>query len=869
MSILNVNKSTSTDGIKKTIDKESEEVVLGILQKGIYAYPVKSTIRELISNAYDANIERETAKNILNGKDKIEDHYDLTKINGIYHASGWDPDYYDLNYLSDDPNVYLYYEEGPSRDVLRIKDDGIGLGKDRLVGYFKLGYSSKRTQKGSLGKWGLGNKSALSLGIDSYTVINRYNGKKFRFEVYFDNVVSTTPKFSNGKLNEFITVTVSQPTEKGDNIDKDFIFYYEDTEEVNGLELVVPVQKHYKKEFFRAIEEQLMYIPNVVFQVKKLNDIRLDTVDIAAKILYRDDNIVISESTLLNYPHILLGAGEGLINYGAVDFQALELEPKRGAVGLILDINDVEVTPSREAVVWSPKTRKAVISSYNQIVDTATKLINKELANAVDYWEWIQKAGSIKNALIKNQSSDGSVLQKLSGIIDASAINRIYYQKHNMNKLYTSDVKEIIGDKLLVRIFSYERYERKIKRVKIKSVNAVSGLTAFINDGPSDKYKDRYIYENVTNGNYVVIKRLDQWSTEKTSNLIGNSNLLLSYSDITVPEDIMDLYLKEEVDGDVFDDDESSTTTIDPNRLAKLRKLEQKILFHQARDDNGSIVYSSQEIKISDILAKYKDQIVVYGTFGERALMDSILGMFPYMIFDIVPSYKMPYSVNSTEIVAMYQELLNSKGIGKVNAILVSKDNSKYIEDKSNFQHISEFIIESYTDGKLVFNKIIRFVLTIKYIKKLIASYNIPALGKNLVDAPAIGAFYGKEFVQMILLSEIFSSSIVTGMATLVTNAVAYELGKGKVDLSTSQDYLETVDKFFPEELCDIVDEITDLHIIDTKAVEKAEEYCKFYSKYNPILREINYASDIDILEVLHPLVKHYEEFPKEGDYFQ
>ena len=108
MSILNVNKSTSTDGIKKTIDKDSEEVVLGILQKGIYAYPVKSTIRELVSNAYDANIERETAKKILKGEDQIKDHYDVTKVGGIYHSSGWDPDYYDLKYLSDDEKVYLH-----------------------------------------------------------------------------------------------------------------------------------------------------------------------------------------------------------------------------------------------------------------------------------------------------------------------------------------------------------------------------------------------------------------------------------------------------------------------------------------------------------------------------------------------------------------------------------------------------------------------------------------------------------------------------------------------------------------------------------------------------------------------------------------
>ena len=154
MSILNVNENVSSHGIKKTIDKQSEGVALDILQRGIYAYPIKSTVRELASNAYDANIEREVAKKILAGVDSVEDHYDVEKINGAFHASGWDADYFKEEYLSSDDNIYLYYEEGAKKDVLRIKDNGVGLGKDRLVGYFSLAYSSKRSQKGALGKWG-------------------------------------------------------------------------------------------------------------------------------------------------------------------------------------------------------------------------------------------------------------------------------------------------------------------------------------------------------------------------------------------------------------------------------------------------------------------------------------------------------------------------------------------------------------------------------------------------------------------------------------------------------------------------------------------------------------------------------------------
>ncbi len=882
MSILDIKKSVSDDGIKKTIDEKSHDVALDILQRGIYAYPVKSTVRELASNAYDANVERDTAKQILLGKEAVEDHYDMEKIDGAFHASGWDPDYYDLKYLSDDKNVYLYYEEGVQRDTLRIKDNGIGLGKDRLVGYFQLAYSSKRAQKGALGKWGLGNKSALSLGIDSYTVINRYNGKKFRFEVYLNNVVSVTPKFSNGKKNNFITVSVPQPgteeitnpdtgevTTRNITINKDFIFFYEDTEETNGLELVIPVKKHEKKEFFRAIEEQLMYIPNVIFQHKKQEEFGFTTVDIAAKVLYRDTHIVISETTLLNYPHILLGAGEGLINYGAVDFEALELEPKRGAVGLILDINEVEVTPSREAVVWSAKTRAAVVKSYNEIVDTATKLINQELNNATDYWDWIQKAGSIKSALVTNKSATGSVLQKLSGIIDASTINKIYYRKEGMNKLYTSSVKDIMGDKLLVRIFGYDNWGRKVKRDKIKSVNSVSGYNTYVTEGASNKYKDRYIYEQIENKEYVVVKRLEFWQSEKTSNLIGNSNKLLSYDNVVVPEDFMDLYLKEEVDGSSFDDDESISVTVDPTRLAKLRKLEQKVLFHKAYANSNAITYTSNEVKISNILRDYSKETVIYGSFANRSLINEVVGLFPHKIFSIINYYDVPYHVQDTDLLDTYEKTLASKEVSEVNAMLISKENVKYLSDKENFQHISEFLVESYKDNKLVFNKTLRFALTFHLISKILDKHNINSLNKDFYDLDTVNKFYTSEFLNLRLFAEFFKSAVSDFISPFFNAAILYEMGKDNLDSSTSQDYLDAVDKHLPEELCEMIDEIEDLHIIDVDLVNKAEEYCQFYAKYNPILKTIRYASDVDIIDTLYPLVQNYERFPEESKYFQ
>lgn len=873
MSILNVNVDKFDEGIKKTIDKNSEGVALDILQRGIYAYPVKSTIRELASNAFDANIERETAKSILKGESKIEDHYDVELKDGAYHASGWDPDYYDIKYLSDDMNVYLMYDEGDKRDTLRIKDNGIGLGKDRLVGYFQLAYSSKRTQKGALGKWGLGNKSALSLGIESYTVINRYNGKKFKFEVFLNNVVSTTPKFGNNRTNDHIVVTVMQPAEDGGMKPVDFIFYYEDTTESNGLEVIVPVKKHEKKQFFRAIEEQLMYIPNVVFQVKGQGSYSYDTVDIAAKILYRDENIIISESTVFDFPHLLLGTGKGLINYGKVDFESLELEKKRGAVGLILNINDVEVTPPREAVVWSAKTRNAVIDTYNKIVETATKIINKELDSAFDYLEWIQKAASIKNALVTSAASTGTVLQKLSGIIDASAVNKIYYLHHGMKKMYVSDMGEMFGDKLLIRTFSYSKHDRKINREKMKSVNSMANATIYITSGASDKYRDRYLFEQVEQKPFIVIKLLENWSVEKISNLVGKSSYAKVYDDIIVPEDIIDMYLAEEAGGNTFDDEESTSVSIDPNRLAKLRKLEQKILFHVPYNYYAStdITYSKKEIKISEIVSNYINDLVVYGSFDDRDLINSVVRNFTANTFSIIDLGRLSYSYRGTgpdnKVVPMYGKLLHDKNIDKVSAMLVSKENEKYIKSMHNFIHIRDFIIDSYKDGLLVFNKNIRLAMTLHTVADILNKYSIPD-PESLINEDEYRKFYGESFSNILVFRAFSSTSISRTIDPFFKIAIVYELNKDTADDIALNDYLQTIDSLLPEALCDKVDEITDVHIVDVDLIKQVEAYCSKISRYVPILREVAHSSDLPILGILKPLIEKYEGYPEEINYF-
>src|SRR5579859_1328598 len=157
--------------MNKTIDASAMTMTLDLLQKYQYQYPIKSTVRELMSNAIDSTAEREMAKSILSGEKTVEDYF--VEIEGEqYKDSHFDRDYYDLRWLSDDNQVYITYKvgNGLERDQVTISDNGVGLGGKRLEKYFTLGYSTKRLSKLPLGKFGIGGKAALSVGVDYFTM---------------------------------------------------------------------------------------------------------------------------------------------------------------------------------------------------------------------------------------------------------------------------------------------------------------------------------------------------------------------------------------------------------------------------------------------------------------------------------------------------------------------------------------------------------------------------------------------------------------------------------------------------------------------------------------------------------------------------
>ena len=359
----------STDevvGIKKEIDEGAYDLIFQALQEDIYSFPIKSFVRETISNSLDAAAERRIAEAILYNNEPVDNYYRQEHDDKLLKDSAWDPSYFKLEHLSSDDHVKVKYKEGATRDTISISDRGVGLGNKRLKGWFKIGYSSKRNMRGLYGKFGMGAKAGLATGIEYFTMTTWYNGYKSSFMVFKHDYDPMTQEHPEGK-KEVWKVTMAD----GKEVEK--IIYWEPTTRKNGVKVTLPVKKHNKNAFLSAVRQQFSYFRGqVILTYPYNNGSGYGTDKLDGTPLYESDTILIPESSPYSIPHIIVDG----INYGPISWQELELENRQGRFGLKVKANDVDITQSREALKWTDKTKKVVLDGLKAAKKEAASYIS-------------------------------------------------------------------------------------------------------------------------------------------------------------------------------------------------------------------------------------------------------------------------------------------------------------------------------------------------------------------------------------------------------------------------------------------------------------------------------------------------------------
>lgn len=278
--------------------------------------------------------------------------------------------------------------------------------------------SSKRLSKNQLGSFGLGAKSLLATGIDYYTVTSYYNGRQYSFNVFKDHVVSAISKFNDDGSTNDIEVFFA-------GTENEYSVYFRTTKELNGVIIEAEVKRHRKFDFINSIENQLGFIPDIELLMLDGQMEFFDPVprSISTKVLFSSPEILVGDTDYYAVPQILLkpGADSNIkISYGTINFEELEMKKYSGNVSFIMNINDVDVTPSRENVIWNTKTREAIKKMFNTAQNTVMNIIEEKIKGEKTLPDYLALLSTFKD---KNAIAGLSELYK---IIDTSKIDNTF-----------------------------------------------------------------------------------------------------------------------------------------------------------------------------------------------------------------------------------------------------------------------------------------------------------------------------------------------------------------------------------------------------------------------------------------------------------
>jgi hypothetical protein len=738
-------------GVAKKINKGAEKLVFDILQATQYSTPIPSTVRELVTNACDAQREKEIAIEILTGTKQVSDYY-ITRDGEQYSDSNFDLSYYSISNLDIVRNhIEITYQHNDGIgycDKLFIKDYGVGIGAKRLEGILELGYSTKRNTSQNFGAFGLGAKVALSTGVDFYTIETVYNGKRFKANCFNYKTDFIIPKFNltTGQINPSITLSDGS------------VVYYEDTVDLNWTEVSFGVKSHNSSRFNEAIEEQLNYLDNVRFYVE-MNGHKMEQ-KIKSEIIYNSKNLIVSTNNYLRKPHIVIVKEEGAetgINYGYVDFRELEMQDLYGPVGLKCPIKQfyideegqeviiqdgVEVTPSREKVIWSDSTKAFIQKLIDAAADEVTELVEKELLET-DFLKWLDTCRQVIGGKTNNKNSDNPserTLAILSNIIDTKSIKPKY--SPNPSIKFTSIPSTLNGftlkihDKKTIKSFKSSGVTAEFQYTsdKIDHWEQIGDKKVFYRTGNANKYKDFYLHNKY--GVFVTIKKINlsylqeqidtpgmpdidiahyqaectkkKYNQDLIEPLIKSSELYESYDDIVLPDNIKELFDGAEASASIKESGGSLTPE-------ERRKLNSQIVGYTLRPDNSRTAGNSYKDFVWDKVEPTLRTVInstiptYYGTDEDAEKLKMAAAILNNFNMKFSTGIKNNYSwipYGSPNDTLYYFDCLATRFTDRNNYFSVkpnvdyseqtqllklSESNVKHVRDLANYKHIDEF----------------------------------------------------------------------------------------------------------------------------------------------------------------------------------
>jgi len=228
-----------------------------------------------------------------------------------------------------------------------VEDFGIGLDADDVKNIIsKYGKSTKRDSNTELGMMGLGFKAPLAYSSSFYFVA-RKNGMERKYMMY-----------------------------EGEDTNSIDLLYEKETDQPNGVKVIVPVNYSDRYNFTSKIKEQLAYFESVYFDVEPRAgyDVPNDFT------IHRAEHYQYSSLALNNDMHLCLDN----VSY-PIDWQKLGIDPIHMKIALRFSLSDgLFPTPNREAIRYTQEAKQTILDKITTVADFFMEKYNEGITNNDD-----------------------------------------------------------------------------------------------------------------------------------------------------------------------------------------------------------------------------------------------------------------------------------------------------------------------------------------------------------------------------------------------------------------------------------------------------------------------------------------------------
>lgn len=337
---------------------------------------------------------------------------------------------------------------------LIIRDFGVGMSRDELVEiYSKYGASTKRNTNDQIGAFGLGAKSALAL-VSSFTVVSVQNGKKNTVIVSKDTTgVGGLNFFAETETTDENGVTVTIPIPEAARMERAFrglfLGWPLGTVKVNG-ELVTDTVHN---------PENYLPIPNAGYMNVSAPEASEDN-------YWRRDSSITALVGPVKYTIDRYAFNQILSEAFGDDKESIQAF-KESLFSLVFALpnGSVELTPSREELIYSSATKSAIITAYKAMLAGVGVELNAKIAKLSTRKEVLEAVKSFyANGFRIPLKWNGETIEAERVMLNAAGVTAAVTATHKMKdiKAASHNVNNEYGYLLTSVFYRYETATRVI-----------------------------------------------------------------------------------------------------------------------------------------------------------------------------------------------------------------------------------------------------------------------------------------------------------------------------------------------------------------------------------------------------------------------